>query len=63
VALPRQAGATTIWSVGRNQADGSFEDKGMNSFNHYAYGAVGSWMYQTLGGINIDPRALATHIF
>jgi len=37
--------------------DGSFEDKGMNSFNHYAYGAVGSWMYQTLGGINIDPLA------
>ena len=29
----------------------------MNSFNHYAYGAVGNWMYQTLGGINIDPRA------
>jgi hypothetical protein len=29
----------------------------MNSFNHYAYGAVGNWMYQTIGGINIDPSA------
>ncbi|MDB6041714.1 MAG: alpha-L-rhamnosidase [Gammaproteobacteria bacterium] len=27
----------------------------MNSFNHYAYGAVGDWMYEVLGGINIDP--------
>ena len=26
----------------------------MNSFNHYAYGAVGEWMYRVLGGINID---------
>ena len=31
--------------------DGSFGDVGMNSFNHYAYGAVGDWMYQNIGGI------------
>ncbi len=23
----------------------------MNSFNHYAYGAVGAWMYATIGGL------------
>ena len=34
-------------------SDGSFDDKGMNSFNHYAYGAIGSWMYQKLCGIQI----------
>ena len=28
-----------------------FGDVGMNSFNHYAYGAVGDWMYQNIGGI------------
>ena len=27
----------------------------MNSFNHYAYGAVGDWMYEVVGGIDIDP--------
>lgn len=27
----------------------------MNSFNHYAFGAVGDWMYRTIGGINLDP--------
>jgi alpha-L-rhamnosidase len=45
-------GATTMWerwnSIG---PDGSFGDEGMNSFNHYAYGAVGDWMYQNIGGI------------
>jgi alpha-L-rhamnosidase len=55
---PVKRGATTIWERWDGvKPDGSLEDKGMNSFNHYAYGAVGSWMYQTLGGINIDPRA------
>ena len=28
----------------------------MNSFNHYAYGAVGDWMYQVVAGLDIDPR-------
>ncbi len=46
-------GATTMWerwnSIG---PDGSFGDEGMNSFNHYAYGAVGDWMYQNIGGIS-----------
>ena len=46
-------GATTIWerwnSIGPN---GEFGDVGMNSFNHYAYGASGEWMYRTLAGVS-----------
>jgi alpha-L-rhamnosidase len=26
----------------------------MNSFNHYSFGAVGEWMYSTIGGIELD---------
>ncbi|HSB95685.1 MAG TPA: glycoside hydrolase family 78 protein [Spongiibacteraceae bacterium] len=49
---PITKGATTIWERwGGIQPDGSFGDDGMNSFNHYAYGAVGEWMYGTIGGI------------
>ena len=29
----------------------------MNSFNHYAYGAVGDWMYRVTAGIEIDPKS------
>lgn len=32
--------------------DGSFQDAGMNSFNHYAYGSVGEWMYTNIAGIS-----------
>jgi len=48
-------GATTIWErwVGWTEEAG-FQDPKMNSFNHYAYGAVGDWMYRSLGGINLD---------
>jgi len=27
----------------------------MNSFNHYAYGAIGDWMYSVMAGIDVDP--------
>lgn len=55
---PVKQGATTIWERWDGlKPDGSFENKDMNSFNHYAYGAVGDWMYEVLGGINIDPEA------
>jgi len=47
-------GATTIWERWNSmKADGTFDESGMNSFNHYTYGSIGSWMYQKLGGINI----------
>ncbi len=29
----------------------------MNSFNHYAYGAIGDWMYRVMAGIEVDPAA------
>ena len=48
-------GATTIWERWDGiKADGSFQDAGMNSFNHYAYGAVGEWMYRVMAGLDID---------
>ena len=28
----------------------------MNSFNHYAYGAIGAWLYAIVGGIDLDPQ-------
>jgi len=55
---PVKAGATTIWERWDGQKpDGSFQDKGMNSFNHYAYGAIGEWMYRVMAGIEIDEAA------
>ena len=52
---PVKQGATTIWERWDGlKPDGSFQDKGMNSFNHYAYGAIGDWMYQVMAGIGID---------
>lgn len=46
-------GATTMWERWNSiKPDGSFGDEAMNSFNHYAYGAVGDWMYQNIGGIS-----------
>ncbi len=49
-------GATTIWERwdGWTEENG-LQDKGMNSFNHYAYGAIGCWLYQIVAGIEIDP--------
>ncbi|MGB8352479.1 MAG: family 78 glycoside hydrolase catalytic domain [Chthoniobacteraceae bacterium] len=53
--FPVKNGATTIWERwdGWTPAKG-FQDKGMNSFNHYAYGAVGAWMYRTVAGLELD---------
>jgi alpha-L-rhamnosidase len=49
-------GATTIWERwdGWTKENG-FQDKGMNSFNHYAYGAIGSWLYAVVAGVDLDP--------
>ena len=50
-------GATTIWERWDGWThDKGFQDQGMNSFNHYAYGAVGAWMYAVVGGIDLDPN-------
>ena len=45
-------GATTMWERWDGWTpDKGFQDPGMNSFNHYAFGAVGEWLYSTIGGI------------
>lgn len=50
---PVKMGATTIWERWDGQKpDSSFQTPGMNSFNHYAYGAIGDWMYRTMVGID-----------
>ncbi|MBS1610728.1 MAG: glycoside hydrolase family 78 protein, partial [Bacteroidetes bacterium] len=49
---PVKMGATTIWERWDGQKpDSSFQTPGMNSFNHYAYGAIGDWMYRTVAGL------------
>jgi alpha-L-rhamnosidase len=54
---PVLQGATTIWERWDGQKpDGTFQDVGMNSFNHYAYGAIGEWLYRHVAGIDIDPK-------
>lgn len=53
---PVKQGATTIWERWDGiKPDGSFQDSGMNSFNHYAYGAIGDWMYRVVAGLELDP--------
>ncbi|HZJ11022.1 MAG TPA: alpha-L-rhamnosidase C-terminal domain-containing protein, partial [Trueperaceae bacterium] len=49
-------GATTIWE----RWDGWTEEHGfqtpeMNSFNHYAFGSIGEWLYRYVAGIDLDP--------
>lgn len=48
-------GATTIWEHWDGiKPDGTMWSPGMNSFNHYAYGAIGEWMYRVMAGIETD---------
>lgn len=51
-------GATTIWERwdGYTKEHG-FQDPGMNSFNHYALGSIGEWLYSVVGGIDYDSSA------
>ena len=52
---PVKMGATTIWERWDGQKpDSSFQSVGMNSFNHYAYGAIGDWMYRVMAGLDTD---------
>ncbi|MGB9877159.1 MAG: family 78 glycoside hydrolase catalytic domain [bacterium] len=48
-------GATTIWERwdGWTEEKG-FQDPGMNSFNHYAFGSVGEWMFGMMAGIDME---------
>lgn len=46
-------GATTIWERWNSiKPDGTFDESGMNSLNHYAYGSVGDWMYRKVAGLS-----------
>jgi len=53
-------GATTVWerwnsfTKETNNQKFGFGDVGMNSFNHYAYGSIGEWMYRYSAGIEVD---------
>jgi alpha-L-rhamnosidase len=46
-------GATTMWERWNayTHEDG-IHDPGMNSFNHYAYGAIAEWLYRVVAGID-----------
>lgn len=50
---PVKMGATTIWERWDGiKPDSTFQTPTMNSFNHYAYGAIGDWMYRSVAGID-----------
>lgn len=54
---PVKMGATTMWEHWDGiRPDGSMWPADMNSFNHYAYGAVGDWLYEVAAGIQIDEK-------
>lgn len=49
-------GATTIWERWNSYTrESGMGPKGMNSFNHYAYGCVCQWIWETAAGIAADP--------
>jgi alpha-L-rhamnosidase len=51
---PVTQGATTIWERWDGWThDQGFQDPSMNSFNHYAYGSVGAWLYAVVAGIDL----------
>lgn len=50
---PVKMGATTIWERWDGiKPDGTFQVPSMNSYNHYAYGAIGDWMYRVMVGLD-----------
>ena len=53
-------GATTIWERWNSLLpDGSISGTGMNSLNHYAYGAIVEWIYTMVCGISVDEDHVA----
>lgn len=52
---PVLQGATTIWERWNSYTlDSGFGGAGMNSFNHYSYGSVMEWVYNTVLGIRVN---------
>src|SRR5688500_9861654 len=55
---PVKMGATTIWERWNGiRPDSTFEPASMNSFNQYAYGAIGDWMYRVVAGLDTEEDA------
>lgn len=55
-------GATTVWEHWDGiKPDGSMWSPDMNSFNHYAYGAVGEWMVRVIAGLELDEEDPGYH--
>jgi alpha-L-rhamnosidase len=52
-------GGTTTWE--RWNGDQMMDDPSMNSYNHYAYGAVGDWMYRFAAGVDTTPMDAGFH--
>lgn len=46
-----ERGATTLWELWQEKTGPS-----MNSHNHPMFGSIGAWMYESLAGINFDPK-------
>ncbi|MEI6949069.1 glycoside hydrolase family 78 protein [Paraflavisolibacter sp. H34] len=52
---PVKMGATTIWERWDGiRPNGTLQTPTMNSFNHYAYGAIGDWMYRVMVGLDTE---------
>ena len=50
-------GATTIWERWNSlEPDGHVSSTGMNSFNHYSYGAIVTWIRERAAGLRRDPE-------
>lgn len=50
-------GATTIWERWDGiKEDGTIFEPQMNSYNHYAYGAVCQWLFESVAGFRPDPN-------
>ena len=57
-----KAGATTVWEHWDGlKPDGTMWSPDMNSFNHYAYGAVGDWLYRVVLGLEVDEKDPGYH--
>jgi len=52
-------GATTMWE--RWNGDQMKDDPSMNSYNHYAYGAVADWIYRYAAGVDASPLDAGFH--
>lgn len=52
---PVKMGATTVWERWNSmRPDSTFAPPSMTSFNHYAYGAIGDWLYTRVAGLNTE---------